>query len=172
MDYLEKIDLIRHRFNVSYKKAKDVLSETNEDVVEALIKLEESGAETHRNQDKNNSGNDTQFSDTDENMYKVKGQELIKKIKKIIKDGNVSKISVTNKKNETLLEIPVTAGVISLVLFPYIGILAGLGAMYKEYTLKIEKEENTEAQKNQGNSNNINQENNQENKENEYYPFE
>ncbi|MDI3547704.1 MAG: hypothetical protein PWR10_1356 [Halanaerobiales bacterium] len=125
MENLEKIDLIRERLGVSYEEANRALKETGGDVVEALIKLEKETAEKG-------------FSLKD-NLISVKGQELINKIKEIIKEGNVNKI-VVKSKDKTLVEIPVTAGVVSLVLFPYITLLAGLAAMFKEYTLEIEKD--------------------------------
>lgn len=125
MENLEKIDLIRERLGVSYEEANRALKETGGDVVEALIKLEKETAEKG-------------FSLKD-NLISVKGQELINKIKEIIKEGNVNKI-VVKSKDKILVEIPVTAGVVSLVLFPYITLLAGLAAMFKEYTLEIEKD--------------------------------
>ena len=130
MDKLEKIDIIKDRLNVSYEKANITLDETDGDLVEALVKLEQE--------------EDLQDETSDEtqtnNYYQVKGQKLIDKIKEIIRQGNVNKISVSNNKDETLVEIPVTAGIVSLVIFPYLGILAGLTAMYKEYTLEIERD--------------------------------
>jgi hypothetical protein len=125
MDNLEKIDLIRERLGVSYEKANQVLQETG-DVVEALIKLEKETKEKGFN--------------LKTEILHVKGQELIDKIKEIVKEGNVSKIVVKNK-DKTLIEIPVTAGVVSLVLFPYITLLAGMAAMLKEYTLEIDKKQ-------------------------------
>ena len=122
MEKLEKIDLVRERLGVSYEKAKEALDETNQDVVEALIKLEK------------------EMKEKNENIYRVKGQELIDSIKNIIKTGNVSKITVKNGE-KTLIEIPVTAGVVGLVIFPYLTMLAGLAAMYKEYTLEIDKDD-------------------------------
>ncbi len=123
MENLDKIDLIRERMNVSYKKAKQVLEEVNGDVVQALIKLEE---------EKETRGYE------DENIVKVKSEELISKLKELIKEGNIRKITVKNK-DRTLVEIPVTAGVVSLVLFPYLTMLAGMAAMFKEYQLEIDR---------------------------------
>ncbi len=126
MNSLEKIDLLRERLGVSYERANQALEETNGDVIEALIKLE-------KELEENNEGTGNQGS-----KIHVKGQELIDRIKEIIKDGNVNKIVVKDKE-KTLLEIPVTAGVVSLVLFPYITLLGGMAAMFKEYTLEIDK---------------------------------
>ncbi|MFW5979767.1 MAG: DUF4342 domain-containing protein [Halanaerobiales bacterium] len=126
MDKLEKIDLIKERFNVSYEEADIALEESDGDLVSALISLENQKQEKDRE---------------DKTEYKVKGQELIEKIKELIKKGNIKKITVRNEQGETVLEIPVTAGVVGLVLFPYIGILAGLAAMLKEYKLEIDKKD-------------------------------
>lgn len=129
MDKLDKLDLLRERLGVSYDEANRVLEETNGDVVEALIKLEKEKKKTK--------------SEGTEKVFNVKGQELIEKIKEIIKEGNANKIVIKNKE-KTLLEIPVTAGVVGLVLFPYITILGGMAALFKEYTLEIDKKEDTE----------------------------
>ena len=134
MNKLEKIDLIRKRLNVSYNEANQALEECDGDVVSALIKLE-------NDMDLGSTNNENEESDED---IHVKSSELIEKIKEIIKEGNVKKITVKNEEGESVLEIPVTAGVVGLVLFPYLGILGGMAAMLKEYKLEINKEDNEE----------------------------
>lgn len=131
MENLEKIDLLRERLGVSYEVAYKALEESGGDVVEALIKLEKEEKEKVKN------------LKLDKDIVHVKGQELIDKLKDIIKEGNVNKIVVKNKE-KTLVEIPVTAGVVSLVLFPYVTLLAGMAAMFKEYTLEIDKDKGEE----------------------------
>lgn len=135
MENLEKIDMIKGRLGVSYEKAYQALEESDGDVVRALIKLEkEVGAE---NGDGDETGKRIDF-------LHVKGQELYNKVKDIVKEGNVNKIIVKSDE-KTVVEIPVTAGVASMVLFPYVTLLAGAAAIFKEYTLEIEKkEENNE----------------------------
>lgn len=123
MDTLEKIDQIRQRLGVTYEEAYIALQECDGDLLAALIKLEKKHKKTEKQVD----------------VIQVKAQELINKIKELIKEGNVNKIVVKNEE-KTLMEIPVTAGVISLVLFPYLTLLAGAAAMYKDYTLEIEKD--------------------------------
>lgn len=130
MENLEKIDLIRERLHVSYEQANQALQEAGGDVIQALVNLEK---EREKEQEKNG------FEK--ENVFQARGQELIDKIKSIINKGNVNKIAVKDD-DKVLLEIPVTAGVASLVIFPYITILGGMAAMFKEYTLEIEKENN------------------------------
>ena len=130
MDKLEKIDLIRNRLNVSYNEANEALENCDGDVVSALIELEEKEKDVNKDFEK-------------EDIH-VMGNELIDKIKDIIREGNVKKITVKNEDGESVLEIPVTAGVVGLVLFPYIGILGGLAAMLKEYKLEIKKDNDEE----------------------------
>ena len=130
MEKIEKIDLIRERLGVSYERANQALEEANGDVVEALIKLEKEDV-------KSGGFSFNPFTNTKESIN-VKGQELIGKIKELVKEGNINKIVVKND-DKTLLEIPVTAGVVSLVIFPYLTLLAGLAAMYKDYSLEISR---------------------------------
>ena len=131
MEKLEKIDIIKKRLDVSYNEANQALEDCDGDVVAALIHLEEN-METGEKQD-------TEKKYEKEKMN-VMGNELMEKLREIIKEGNVKKITVKNDKGESILEIPVTAGVVGLVLFPYIGILGGMAAMLKEYKLEITKE--------------------------------
>lgn len=133
MDNLEKVDLIRERLNVSYSEANQALEQCDGDVVSALIMLEESQESK---------------DDSADSRINVKGQELIDKIKELIQKGNVNKITVKNEKGETMVEIPITAGVVGLVLFPYIGILAGMAAMMKEYTLEIDQDKESDSNDN------------------------
>ena len=58
--------------------------------------------------------------------FKVKGEELLKKVQELIKEGNVRKISIKDKKGQTILMIPLTCGVVGAVLAP---ILAAVGAV-------------------------------------------
>ncbi|NLJ84729.1 MAG: DUF4342 domain-containing protein [Halanaerobiaceae bacterium] len=127
MDTLEKIDQIRRRLGVTYEEAYKALEECNGDLVSALIILEK----------------EQKQAGTHVDVLQVKGQELLNKIKEIIREGNVNKIIVKNDE-KTLMEIPVTAGVVGLVLFPYLTLLAGAAALYKDYTLEIERDSEME----------------------------
>ena len=77
----------------------------------------------------------------------VQGQDLVKKVKEIIRKGNVNKITV-KKDGEAKLTIPVNAGVgivlVSIILAPVIAILIALAAVATDYTLEIERPTETE----------------------------
>ncbi len=68
------------------------------------------------------------------NHFNVSGDELLKKIKEIIHEGNINRIIIKNEEGKTYLEIPVTVGVIGAILVPVfaaIGALAALAANFK-----------------------------------------
>ena len=53
---------------------------------------------------------------TTSEVYTVSSDDLVKKVKELIHEGNITKIILKNEKDETLLEIPVTVGVIGALL--------------------------------------------------------
>jgi hypothetical protein len=59
------------------------------------------------------------------NEFKVKGEELLRKVKEIVHEGNARRIIVKDEKGETYLEIPLTLGVVGALFMP---VLAALGA--------------------------------------------
>ncbi|GAB6084852.1 DUF4342 domain-containing protein [Alkaliphilus crotonatoxidans] len=117
---LEKIDIIRERTGVSYREAKEVLEKYDGNVVEALIELED---KTGRN-----------WTET----MGIAGNEVIEKLKAIIKKGNVTKI-ILKKDGEVLLNIPVTAGAVGVVLAPLVSILGVSTALASRATIEIVK---------------------------------
>lgn len=75
------------------------------------------------------------------NHFKVTGDELLKKVKDIIHEGNVNRIIIKNEEGKTYLEIPVTIGVIGTILAPVfaaVGALAALAANFKIEVVRAE----------------------------------
>lgn len=73
--------------------------------------------------------------------FHVSGDELLKKIKEIIHEGNVNRIIIKNEEGKTYLEIPVTVGVIGAVLAPVfaaVGALAALAARFKIEVVRMD----------------------------------
>jgi Domain of unknown function (DUF4342) len=79
--------------------------------------------------------------------YRVKGEDLVKKIKELVHEGNIRRIIVKNESSHTLIEIPLTVGVLGGVLsaafFPVLAALGAIGAVVVHLTLVIEKREET-----------------------------
>lgn len=78
-------------------------------------------------------------SKTETQEYSVSADDLVQKVKQIIKEGNVSKIIVKDEKAQVLLEIPVTVGVVGAVLAPLLAALAVIAALATNCTIVVEK---------------------------------
>ena len=72
-----------------------------------------------------------------ENEFKVKGEELLSKIKQLIHDGNISRIIIKNEEGKVYLEIPVTIGVIGAVFAPVLAAVGALAALAANFTIEV-----------------------------------
>jgi len=74
-----------------------------------------------------------------ENMkeeFRVKGEELVEKIRQLIHEGNVRRLIIKDEEGKVYLEIPVTFGVIGALIAPMLAAAGAVAAMVAD--LKIE----------------------------------
>ena len=74
-----------------------------------------------------------------EEVFKVSGEELLKKVKEIIRAGNVRRVIIKNEKGITLVEFPLTVGVVGAVLAPVLAAVGALAALATKCTIVVEK---------------------------------
>ncbi|MEM9483398.1 MAG: DUF4342 domain-containing protein [Cyanobacteria bacterium P01_F01_bin.116] len=76
---------------------------------------------------------------------KISGDALVVKVKELIHQGNIRRLIIKNDEGQTLIEIPMTvgviSGVISAVFFPVIAAVGVIGAMVAHLTIVIERQE-------------------------------
>jgi hypothetical protein len=77
--------------------------------------------------------------------FKVTGDEILTKIKEIIKEGNARRIIIKNEKDETIMEFPLTIGAIGAVLAPLFAAVGTLTALATNCTILVEKRTNDDA---------------------------
>ena len=75
------------------------------------------------------------------NHFNVVGDELLKKIKQIIHEGNVNRIIIKNEEGHTYLEIPVTVGVIGAILAPILAAIGALAALAARFKIEVIRRE-------------------------------
>lgn len=129
---LEKVDEIIERTGVSYSEAKKALEESNGDVLEALIYIEDL---------KKNASAD----DEEERKENLSTAEFKEWIGKIIKKGNVTRVKI-KKDDKVIADIPANAGVAATVLavvLPQVLAVALITAVVVKLTIEIEKEDGT-----------------------------
>ena len=73
--------------------------------------------------------------------FKEKGEDLLKKIREIIHEGNVSRIIIKNEEGRTYIEIPVTIGVIGAILAPILAAVGALAALAANFTIEVVRRE-------------------------------
>lgn len=71
--------------------------------------------------------------------FKVNGEELMAKIKAIIREGNARKVTIKDKDDKEILSFPLTVGVVGIALAPIFAAVATITALATECTLVIER---------------------------------
>ncbi|HLD11721.1 MAG TPA: DUF4342 domain-containing protein [Patescibacteria group bacterium] len=74
-----------------------------------------------------------------EETFKVKGEELLKKFKELVKEGNVREITITDKNGKTLIVLPLTIGVVGAVLAPVLAAVGAIAALVTECTISVKR---------------------------------
>jgi hypothetical protein len=73
--------------------------------------------------------------------YEVRGDDLLGTVKEIVHEGNIRRIIIKNEEGKTLIEIPLTLGVIGAVLMPVWAAIGAIAALAARFTLVVEKAE-------------------------------
>ncbi|HEX6292226.1 MAG TPA: DUF4342 domain-containing protein [Herpetosiphonaceae bacterium] len=69
----------------------------------------------------------------------VKGSELIDRIKALIHEGNVRRV-VIKQGEDTIVEFPLTVGVVGAVLAPMLAAVGAIAALVADCTIEVERE--------------------------------
>lgn len=73
--------------------------------------------------------------------FKLKGEDIVKKVKELIAEGNVRRITVLNKDGKSVVELPVTIGVVGAAIAPALAALGALAALLTDCTIRVERDE-------------------------------
>lgn len=77
---------------------------------------------------------------TTKESFSINGESLLDKIKELIKEGNVTRIIITDKHGKELLHFPLTAGIFGALLVPMLAVVGTLAALVTECTITVERE--------------------------------
>ena len=73
--------------------------------------------------------------------FKVSGEEVLKKVKELVKEGNIRRIIIKNEEGKSLIEIPLTIGVVGTLLLPVLAAIGAIAAVVTNCTIVVEKRE-------------------------------
>lgn len=75
--------------------------------------------------------------------FKIKGKDLVDKVKGLVHEGNVRRIILKDEKGQTFLEIPLSIAAVGVLAAPLVAALGALAALVANFTLVVERVEET-----------------------------
>lgn len=73
--------------------------------------------------------------------FRVDGEELLRKIKNLINEGNIRRVIIKDKEGKVIFEIPLTFGVVGALIAPQLAAIGAIAALLGEATVVVEKRE-------------------------------
>ncbi|MFQ6064554.1 MAG: DUF4342 domain-containing protein [Candidatus Bathyarchaeia archaeon] len=73
--------------------------------------------------------------------FSVSADNLVKKVKELIHEGNVRRIIIKNEEGKVLLDMPVSVGVVGVILAPWLAALGAIAALATKCTITVERRE-------------------------------
>ncbi len=71
--------------------------------------------------------------------FNINGEQLLQKIKELIQDGNVTKISIADKNDKEFMSFPVNVGLLGLVFAPILAAVGALAALVTDCKITVER---------------------------------
>jgi hypothetical protein len=73
--------------------------------------------------------------------FEVSGDKVVETVKRLVHEGNIRRITIKGEDGKTLIEIPLTFGVVGAVLLPVWAAIGALAALVARCTIVVEKTE-------------------------------
>jgi len=77
---------------------------------------------------------------TTKESFHINGENLLKKVKELIAEGNVRKISIHDRTGKEIASFPLTYGVVGVLLMPMFAAVGAIAALIGECNITVEKE--------------------------------
>ena len=81
------------------------------------------------------------MADNHQEEFKVNGEELLKKVRELIAEGNTRRIIIKNDSGETLVEIPLMIGAIGAIVAPILAAVGAIAALVTRCTIVVIKKD-------------------------------
>jgi hypothetical protein len=70
---------------------------------------------------------------------RVRGEALVDRVKTVVREGNVRRITIRNDAGHTVMELPVTASVVAAILAPMLAAVAAIAALAAHWEIEIDR---------------------------------
>jgi hypothetical protein len=81
------------------------------------------------------------MSDQFTEEIKVSGEQLLAKIRELVREGNIRRITIIDKDGKVIIAFPLTIGVVSALIAPTLAAIGAVAALVTECTVKVEREQ-------------------------------
>jgi hypothetical protein len=71
--------------------------------------------------------------------FQVKGEQLLAKVKELVRQGNIRRLVIANEDGKTLVEVPLTVGVVGALLVPVAVAIGAIAAVVTDCTIRVER---------------------------------
>jgi len=95
-------------------------------------------------QDEEQPQEDEAQEDGRKERYKLAGEKLLTKVKELLKEGNVRRITIKNDEDKVLIEIPLTFGVVGAAFFPVWAAVGAIAALVTDCSIEVERHDTEE----------------------------
>lgn len=72
-------------------------------------------------------------------QYEVRGTNLVRKIREILREGNVRRLSIRNEDGKELIEVPLSIGLVGTLLLPAWAAIGAIAALVTNCTIVVER---------------------------------
>ena len=72
--------------------------------------------------------------------FTLNGDEVVAKVKELVHEGNIRRISIKNDEGRTMLEVPLTIGLIGAALLPVFAAIGAAAALATRCTIVVERD--------------------------------
>jgi Domain of unknown function (DUF4342) len=90
---------------------------------------------------------DTERINTEE--LKLRGETLVSRLKELLHEGNIRRIIIKNEEDHTLIEVPLTVGVVGALLLPVWAAIGAIAALAANLTIVVERLETSMTESNE-----------------------
>ena len=73
--------------------------------------------------------------------FTINGEQLLNKVKELIKEGNIRKVTISDKNGKEFMSFPLTVGVVGTVFLPVLAAVGAMAALITECPISVEREE-------------------------------
>ena len=73
--------------------------------------------------------------------FRVSGEGLLAKVRELVREGNVRRIAIRNEEGKSLIDIPLTVGVVGAVLAPQAAAIGAIAVLVTHCTIVVERME-------------------------------